>query len=106
MKKLIAVALSLLLIGTIYSQEKKDVTLEDVWRDYKFYPRSVGGFRSMNDGVHYTTLEKSEVGSDIIKYAYANKKIEKVLVAGKDLKAGDKIITINDYEFSVDESNI
>ena len=60
MRKLFALIVSVLMLGTVYSQDKKDVSLEDVWKDYKFYGRSVGGFRSMNDGIHYTTLEKSE----------------------------------------------
>ncbi|PCJ00156.1 MAG: S9 family peptidase [Flavobacteriales bacterium] len=109
MRKLFALIVSVLMLGTVYSQDKKDVSLEDVWKDYKFYGRSVGGFRSMNDGIHYTTLEKSEESekvSDIIKYAYANKKVEIVLVAGADLKSGDKTITINDYEFSSDETKL
>jgi dipeptidyl-peptidase-4 len=106
MKRFTAVILTLFIIGTAFSQDKKDVTLEDVWKDYRFYARSVGGFRSMNDGIHYTTLEGGEEESDIIKYAYANKKTEVVLVAGKELKLGDKTISINDYEFSSDETKL
>ncbi len=106
MRNLFAIVLSVLIVGTACSQDKKDVTLEDVWRDYKFYASSVGGFRSMNDGIHYTTLERGKDGADIMKYAYANKKVEEVLVDGKELKMGDKTIKINDYEFSADESKL
>ena len=65
MRKLFALIVSVFMLGTVYSQDKKDVSLEDVWKDYKFYGRSVGGFRSMNDGIHYTTLEKSEESEKI-----------------------------------------
>lgn len=102
MRSVLVFVFSICLLGGTYSQNKKDVTLENVWRDYKFYARSVGGFRSMNDGIHYTTLEMG----DIVKYAYANKKIEQVLVSGKELKSGEKTIEINDYEFSSDESKL
>jgi len=106
MKKIFTLLLSLLIIGTAIGQEKKDISLEDIWRDYKFYASSVGGFRSMNDGVYYTTLDQSNGSSDIVKYAYADKKYQKVLVAASDLKNGDKLIKIDDYEFSSDETKL
>ena len=102
MKKVVAIVFSFLIIGTTYSQDKKDVSLEDIWKTYSFYGRSVGGFRSMNNGLNYTTLEDG----DIKKYAYTNEKSEETLVVGKDLKIGDKIIKINDYEFSADETKL
>ncbi len=102
MKRIIVVIVSILMFGTVYSQDKRDITLEDIWRDYKFYGKSIGGLRSMNDGVHYTTLD----AGNITKYAYANKKVEQVLVAGKDLKVGDKTIAINSYKFSADETKL
>ena len=102
MKKVVAIVFSFLIIGTTYSQDKKDVSLEDIWKTYSFYGRSVGGFRSMNNGLNYTTLEDG----DIKKYAYTNEKSEETLVVGKDLKIGGKIIKINDYEFSADETKL
>ncbi len=111
MRNLFTIALSILLLGTAYTQDKKDVSLEDVWRDYKFYGRSISGFRSMNDGIHYTTLQKGKNGSEIVKYAYANKNIEEVLIKSTDLEHGDnsiedKFLKIDDYEFSADESKV
>ena len=102
MKNLFAVIIALVVIGSVNGQEKKDVTLEDIWKDSKFSANSVGGFRSMNDGVHYTTLESGSIK----KYAYANKKVEEVLVDSKDLKIEDKTINIQGYEFSSDESKM
>jgi len=111
MRSLFIVVFSVLIVTTSYSQDKKDVTLEDVWRDYKFYGSSVGGVRSMNDGVHYTTLETGENGVNIVKYAYANKNVEEVLVASSSLLHGDhsvedKFLKINGYEFSSDETKL
>ena len=45
---------------SIFSYSQKQVTLEDIWLNYKFYPSSVSGFKSMNDGEHYTTTEKND----------------------------------------------
>ena len=105
MKKLFIVVLLVLFTPCLFGQDKSDVSLEDIWTDGKFDAYSIDGFRSMNDGIHYTTLEGGDT-TDIVKYAYANKKTEKILVAGEDLKMGDKLISINDYEFSSDESKL
>ena len=102
MRKLIVVILSVLMFGAVNAQEKRDITLEDIWKDYKFYGRSVGGLRSMNDGVHYTTLEKGK----IIKHAYAKESVNETLVNQDELKLGKKAFKINSYEFSADETKL
>jgi len=43
-------------INHIHAQEKKDITLEDIWTIYTFYPKSIDGLRSMNDGENYTQI--------------------------------------------------
>jgi dipeptidyl-peptidase-4 len=102
MRKVISLVLSLLVIGSVFSQDKKDISLKNIWGEYQFYGQSVSGLRSMNNGVNYTTLE----GGDIIKYSYADEKLNEILLSGKDLKAGDKTLVINNYEFSSDESKL
>jgi dipeptidyl-peptidase-4 len=102
MRKLFIIIVAIVLTGVVNAQEIKDISLEDIWKDYKFSGRSVSGLRSMNDGVHYTTLEAGKV----IKHAYANKKIEEVLVAPDDLKLGKKAFNIDEYEFSADETKL
>ena len=67
MKKILILALTLLLILPGFAQ-KKDITLDDLWKNYSFYPKSIGGFNSMIDGEHYSTMEKIEDGQKIIKY--------------------------------------
>ncbi len=86
--------------------QKQDITLEDIWRDYKFYSHSIGGLRSMNDGVHYTSIDKVDGSESVVKYSYVDKKKGEVLVAGNDLKIDDKKVAINDYSFSADESKL
>jgi dipeptidyl-peptidase-4 len=102
MRKLFVVIVSFLIVGAINAQDKRNITLEDIWKDSKFSGRSISGLRSMNDGIHYTTLGAGK----IIKHAYANKNIEEVLVAEDDLKIGKKAFTINAYEFSADETKL
>ena len=43
---------------------------ELIWYSGEFREERVGGIRSMNDGKHYTSLERTDAGSAIFKYAY------------------------------------
>jgi len=94
------------LLNVISGQNKKEIALEDIWRDYKFSSKSIGGLRSMNSGSYYTVLEPRKEGVCIVKYAYTNKNYEQVLVNATDLKLNDEIIKIDDYEFSADETKL
>ena len=49
---------------SVTSIGQKQVSLEEIWLNYEFYPSGVSGFKSMYDGEHYTTTEK---GDDVIK---------------------------------------
>ena len=93
-------------LGEVVAQDKKEVTLEDIWEEHKFSANSIGELRSMDDGAHYTVLESRKEGVCIVKYAYANDKYEKILVNAKELKWHKKSVKIDDYEFSADETKL
>jgi len=63
MKKIIALALTFCFIG-VFAQ-KKQITLEEIWRDKAFKAATFEGFNSMNDGMHYTQLDEN---NDLAKY--------------------------------------
>jgi dipeptidyl-peptidase-4 len=46
-----------LLISGIAAAQKKDITLEDIWRNNTFAVRSVPGFNALKDGEHYTDVQ-------------------------------------------------
>ena len=69
MKKLLTLLLALLIITPTFAQ-KRDITLDDLWKNYTFYPKSYSGLNSMNDGEHYVTMEKTDNGQEIIKYRF------------------------------------
>ena len=50
--------------------QKKEVTLENIWKTYDFYPKSVSGFKSMQDGNYYSKLDKKGDNSQINKYSF------------------------------------
>ena len=101
MKKLLTLTLCFLLITPTYAQ-KRDITLEDLWKNHVFYPAYIGGFKSMNDGEHYSTLEQTDEDQEIIKYQFKNGKKVRTLFNS----ANFEISKIKGYSFSNDEKQI
>ncbi len=77
---------------------QQNITLEDIWQEYRFYPRSVPGFNFLKDGKHYSQKE----GTDIVKYDITTGKKSGVIFEGA--KAG--ISEMDSYSFSDDEQKI
>lgn len=96
----------LLFIVTSSIAQKKDVSLTDIWQNYSFYSQTVNGVRSLDDGVSYTSMAKADKGSNIIKYSYTKKGEGEVLIDNSKLLYNDKVIAINDYDFSSDEKKV
>lgn len=84
--------------------DSRQITLEDIWKYYKFYPQTVSGFKSMNDGENYTIINKG----NIEKYAYKNGKLQETLINAGELinKKNNTPIMFTDYEFSSDETKM
>ena len=101
MKKILILGLSFLLIIPVFAQ-KRDITLDDLWKNYSFYPKSYSGLNSMNDGEHYSTMKKTEDGQEIIKYQFKNGGKVRTLFKSADFK----IPKIGSYTFSKDEKQL
>jgi len=101
MKKLLTLLLAILIITPTFAQ-KRDITLDDLWQNYTFYPSYIGGFNSMNDGEHYSTIEKTEKGQEIIKHQFKDGKKVRTLFSSADFD----IQRINNYTFSDDEKQL
>ncbi len=84
-------------------QNIKKISLEDLMLKGTFSQRSVYGVRSMNDGVHYTTLE--DKGTKIVKYSYATGKPVATLFDLSKFKDSN-IKYISGYKFSDNEQRI
>src|SRR5690606_3052034 len=91
MKKLI------LLICTLSAliASAQSITVDNIWKG-KYYPQSLYGINSMNDGEHYSIQEQD----GIYRYAYQsfidNQNSKELIVSG----------TFDEYKFSPDEKNI
>ncbi len=77
-----------------------DITVEDIWRDYKYTPKSVPGFNFMSDGIHYTRLQKNKIERYDIR---SGDKVE-TLLDGSSLDIENN--RISSYSFTQDESKI
>lgn len=100
MKKLI---IALLAVGSSVSAQKKNISLEEIYKSPIFYPHRVYGLESMNDGTHYTTLEEGK----ILQYEYARATTPELILDQNTLQttSGKKLV-INDYQFTGDESKL
>ena len=101
MKKIFILLIGIACFTTSYSQ-KKDITLEEIWKENQFYPKSVKGFNSMNDGEHYSTMERVEDGQEIIKYKFKSGKKVRTLFKSADFE----IQKVGRYTFSEDEKQL
>jgi len=97
MNKIGLIVLFLILSSSGFSQEsKKDISFDDIFKNHTFYSKGVHSLKSMNDGLHYTTLEN---GSLIIKYEYASgKKVDTIIDLAKIEECPIK--NIQGYEFN------
>ena len=101
MKKLLTLLLALLIITPTFAQ-KRDITLDDLWKNYTFYPKSYSGLNSMNDGEHYVTMEKTDNGQEIIKYRFKSGKKVRTLFKSNNFE----IPKVGRYTFSQDEKQL
>ena len=101
MKKLFIIGFSILLVNNL-SAQKKEITLEDIWRTGTFRSNSVLGLVSMNDGIHYTTIKKDT----IFRFSYEKATVPEVIVSKSQLLINGSTINIDKYQFSADENKM
>ncbi|MGQ9846060.1 MAG: S9 family peptidase, partial [Bacteroidales bacterium] len=85
---------------TIFAQQ---VTLEDVWLTYKFYPSSLDDIRSTSNGENYT-INKN--GESIVLYSFKTGKEVKKILSLNEITSHPKPSKIDEYFFSNDEKKI
>ncbi len=101
MKKLLFIGFAFLLVNTINAQ-KKDITLDDIWKTGTFRANGVYGLESMNDGSHYTTIEDGA----ILRFEYAKESKPDTILKQSKLIVNGKEINIDSYQFSPDENKL
>lgn len=102
MNKFFALLAILLASAQLSAQSAQKITLEDIFVNRTFRAQSVSGLRSMNDGLHFSTMEK---GTKIVKYSYKTGEQVAVLFDISTIEDAP-IKSFSDYSFSNDESKI
>ncbi len=105
MKKLFVVGCLVFQALSAWAQTK-EITLEDIWQNYAFYPSYVQGGKGMNDGEHYTVMEREGKVVKIVAYSYKNTKEKRVVFSSDDVQINDKPLYFSGYDFNSDESKL
>ncbi|NOR87580.1 MAG: prolyl oligopeptidase family serine peptidase [Bacteroidales bacterium] len=100
MKKITSIILAFLFIGVLQAQEANEITLDKIYQSGMFYPQSVRGIQSMNDGEHYCKL--SSVGLE--EYSYKTGEKTRLIIDNSSLFLADSTqIRYRNYQFSPNE---
>ena len=105
MKKISFFSIIVLLLTVMSSPAQdtlKNITLEDIWTNYSFYPRSIRGINSLSNGKEYTMIQKGSV----IVYDYKTGDSVSTLVRAGDLvpDGEEKPIKLQSFSMSRDET--
>lgn len=100
MKKSCLITFLIFLTCCGYAQSSQ-ITLDDLWSNYRFYAAGTEGMNSMKDGMHYSV---NEGGQAIDKYSYESGKKENQLFNVS--MTGGTLTAFDDYAFNDDETQI
>ena len=97
----ILITIVVLCIGFSSWTQNKVISLEDIWKNYSFYPDYVWGLKSMKNGSYYTQIDRKDNNSKLNKYSYRTGK--RVSTIANSEKLG---IPVDNYTFSEDEEKL
>ena len=101
--RILIIGVIILFQSAVFAQT--GITLEDIWKNYKFYEMSVPGFNFLNDGRHYTKLNQDR--DQILKFDITTgSMIEEVWSATNFAGEAGFEGEISAYTFTGDESKI
>ena len=86
---------------------ENQLTVEKIWKEYAFFANRIDGFRSMNDGEHYSRFVQDFNQKSIVQYSFEDMDLPgDTILKGKDLKFNGKPIEVDGYEFNDDETKL
>ncbi len=94
-KQFLLISFSIVFILTNNFSQSKEITLEDIWTKYLFYPVNVPGFKPMPQGDYYTVKTKDEIAS----YSFQTGEKHKQIVSNNDIKtSSNNAIELKDIQ--------
>ena len=91
-------------LQSAYAQSgSKQITLEDLYKDYTFKVKDVPGFSAMKDGKHFTKLDEDGKRQYVRVYNLEDGKLVKTLFDNEQQPLSSKV---ESYEFSKDEKKM
>ncbi|MBU2995468.1 S9 family peptidase [Cellulophaga baltica] len=105
MKKIVLLFLFICSTNIVINAQKKQVTLEEIWKEGAFNTERLDVLRSLNNGTQYTVLnfDRNSRTTSVDTYDYETLNKVGTVVNSKDL-SGIQFFT--SYEFSADESKV
>ena len=94
------IALFWLLCGPLSLFSQKQITLDDCFTQFKFYPQGAGSFQYRNDGVHYC---KADEDGNLHIHDLRDPKLDSLLTLAI---AADSVKDYDRFEFSDDETKV
>ena len=106
--KLLPLIYIFVLTNTTYAQEKRSLTLEDLFETNIFRVNSVYGINWMSNGQHYTSLQPSLSGKAyaVVKYDIKSGEAVDTLVDGSKIPSLKNPLVFTEYSLSADENKI
>ncbi|MBZ0207081.1 MAG: S9 family peptidase [Flavobacteriales bacterium] len=107
MNKLLPVA-ALLLLSAPATFAQKEFTNQIIWYSNTFSSDRLDGLVSMNDGTHYTAMERTDGGMEVSSYDYRTGAKTQTVLHGQDLvlPGTSTPLEVEDYEFAGDERKL
>lgn len=88
---------------SLQAQNKKPITLDDIYSKGTFQMAGVSGFTSLNDSRYYCNMDND---ANILRYEFSTGKLIDTIVKHSDLIYDNGILAFNNFEFSADENKI
>lgn len=100
--KSVLIAFTAFFIGQNVFAQDKLIQLEDIWASRTFSPEWVWGINSMNDGIHYSSLNYGNGNVYVTEYSYETGDSVSTIVDSKNLEG----IQFENYSFSRNEEKV
>lgn len=88
------------------AQEKKEFSLEDIFKNSLFAAKGVYGINWMNDGRYYSRQVSDKDVDYVLQYDITSGIAVDTIVNGKNLKWNGESLRIDKYSFSADKSQV